>query len=187
MVGVAARNGETEAVAAYLLPIPVDGLVIVASVSLVEIAGRIRTDTYEQRPAPAKMAESAPATAPVPMAPKRPSAPSSIPAASPHIAGPVALTSAITSARAAARPAGAGPVAHDADANRLSVPAASGRDALGPSHADRPVAPAPSADQKRLGVGDELAPGATRPEPNDGSAQVLATPGVGFGDDGSVP
>jgi hypothetical protein len=43
MAGVAARYGETEAAASYLLPLSVDGLVIVASVSLVEIAGRIRT------------------------------------------------------------------------------------------------------------------------------------------------
>ncbi|MFI7651040.1 DUF2637 domain-containing protein [Micromonospora sp. NPDC049460] len=42
LVGVAARYGETDAGAAYLLPISVDGLVIVASVSLVEITGRIR-------------------------------------------------------------------------------------------------------------------------------------------------
>ncbi|MDG4761404.1 DUF2637 domain-containing protein [Micromonospora sp. WMMD710] len=43
MVGVAARYGETDAAASYLLPISVDGLVVVASISLVEIAGRIRT------------------------------------------------------------------------------------------------------------------------------------------------
>ncbi|MGC4855067.1 DUF2637 domain-containing protein [Micromonospora sp. DT4] len=43
MVGVAARYGETGAAASYLLPISVDGLVVVASISLVEIAGRIRT------------------------------------------------------------------------------------------------------------------------------------------------
>lgn len=41
MVGVAARYGETSAHANYLLPLSVDGLVVVASISLVEIAGRI--------------------------------------------------------------------------------------------------------------------------------------------------
>src|SRR3954453_17647997 len=41
MAGVAARYGETGA-AAYLLPISVDGLVVVASISLVDIRGRIR-------------------------------------------------------------------------------------------------------------------------------------------------
>lgn len=43
MVGVAVRYGESGAAASYLLPISVDGLVVVASISLVEIAGRIRT------------------------------------------------------------------------------------------------------------------------------------------------
>src|SRR5690606_3521767 len=40
MVGVAARYGETGA-SPYLLPLSVDGLVVVASVCLVELAGRI--------------------------------------------------------------------------------------------------------------------------------------------------
>lgn len=52
MSGVAARYGET-ASSAYLLPISVDGLIVVASISLVELAGRIRA----AEPAP-------PATAP---------------------------------------------------------------------------------------------------------------------------
>lgn len=42
LVGVAARYGESGYGAAYLLPISVDGLVVVASVSLVEITARIR-------------------------------------------------------------------------------------------------------------------------------------------------
>jgi len=42
MAGVAARYGEHGA-SPYLLPLSVDGLVIVASVSLVELAGRLRT------------------------------------------------------------------------------------------------------------------------------------------------
>ena len=41
MQDVAVRFGETE-ISAYLLPISVDGLIVVASVSLVELAGRIR-------------------------------------------------------------------------------------------------------------------------------------------------
>jgi hypothetical protein len=41
MAGVASRYGETGA-SPYLLPLSVDGLVVVASVSLVELAGRIR-------------------------------------------------------------------------------------------------------------------------------------------------
>jgi hypothetical protein len=43
MVGVAARYGETGP-SPFLLPLSVDGLVIVASVSLVELAGRIRVE-----------------------------------------------------------------------------------------------------------------------------------------------
>src|SRR5437763_6671421 len=41
MAGVAARYGESTS-SAYLLPLSVDGLIIVGSVSLVELAGRIR-------------------------------------------------------------------------------------------------------------------------------------------------
>jgi hypothetical protein len=44
MAGVAARYGETGATP-YLLPFSVDGLVVVASISLVELSGRIRTLT----------------------------------------------------------------------------------------------------------------------------------------------
>jgi len=51
MAGVAARYGETGADASYLLPISVDGLVVVASISLVEIAGRIRTTSSDPHPA----------------------------------------------------------------------------------------------------------------------------------------
>ena len=40
--GVANRYGETDT-SAYLLPISVDGLIVVASISLVELAGRIRS------------------------------------------------------------------------------------------------------------------------------------------------
>jgi hypothetical protein len=41
MAGVATRYGETDA-SPYLLPVSVDGLIVVASISLVELAGRIR-------------------------------------------------------------------------------------------------------------------------------------------------
>jgi hypothetical protein len=42
MVGVAARYGETGA-SPYLLPLSVDGLIVVASICLVELSGRLRT------------------------------------------------------------------------------------------------------------------------------------------------
>jgi Protein of unknown function (DUF2637) len=58
MKEVAVRYGETD-VSAYLLPISVDGLIVVASVSLVELAGRIRM--LEE----ARVAPISPAVAPV--------------------------------------------------------------------------------------------------------------------------
>jgi hypothetical protein len=53
MAGVAARYGEV-GVAPYLLPLSVDGLIIVASVSLAELAGRIR-DLGQSPTAPAAL------------------------------------------------------------------------------------------------------------------------------------
>jgi hypothetical protein len=64
MAGVAARYGETEAAASYLLPLSVDGLVVVASVSLVEITGRIRADLDRQPAAHSSTTPTAPAASP---------------------------------------------------------------------------------------------------------------------------
>ncbi|MFG1952471.1 DUF2637 domain-containing protein [Micromonospora sp. NPDC048830] len=61
LVGVAARYGETSYGAAYLLPISVDGLVIVASVSLVEISARIRVTSTQAVPTAATERPTAPA------------------------------------------------------------------------------------------------------------------------------
>jgi hypothetical protein len=58
MVGVAARYGETGA-SPYLLPVSVDGLIVVASICLVELAGRIRADET-QPAAPAVRSEPLP-------------------------------------------------------------------------------------------------------------------------------
>lgn len=52
MAGVAARYGETGA-APYLIPFSVDGLIVVASVCLVELAGRIRGREPVSAPVPA--------------------------------------------------------------------------------------------------------------------------------------
>jgi len=68
MQDVAVRYGET-AVSAYLLPISVDGLIVVASVSLVELAGRIRM--IEDAKAKATAA-AAPSVAPVQFVPPTP-------------------------------------------------------------------------------------------------------------------
>lgn len=68
MAGVTARYGETGG-AEYLLPLTVDGLIVVASVSLVELAGRIRA--AEERiadPAPA-LPDVVPEPAALPVAP----------------------------------------------------------------------------------------------------------------------
>ncbi len=63
MKDVAVRFGETQ-VSSYLLPISVDGLIIVASVSLVELAGRIRL--VEERRLRAAFDAANPAPTPVP-------------------------------------------------------------------------------------------------------------------------
>ncbi|MGX7670923.1 DUF2637 domain-containing protein [Plantactinospora sp. DSM 117369] len=62
MVGVAARYGETGA-SPYLLPLSVDGLIVVASICLVELGGRISTAQAEQTAGTtsAAAAESGPA------------------------------------------------------------------------------------------------------------------------------
>jgi hypothetical protein len=90
MAGVAARYGETGA-SPYLLPLSVDGLVIVASICLVELGGRIRTAEAESAAARssaapvalrAYQAEPAPASAAPPRraAPTADTAPARAPA-----------------------------------------------------------------------------------------------------------
>lgn len=72
MVGVAARYGETGA-SPYLLPISVDGLIVVASICLVELAGRIRAAEgvgTVDTPAVATT-DPTPEPAPEPVRPKR--------------------------------------------------------------------------------------------------------------------
>jgi Protein of unknown function (DUF2637) len=72
MAGVASRYGETGA-SAYLLPLSVDGLIVVASVCLVELAGRIREIEIEQRQHERAMAAAAAAAAvPAPVPPPAP-------------------------------------------------------------------------------------------------------------------
>lgn len=69
MAGVAARYGETGA-SPYLLPFSVDGLIVVASICLVEIGGRIRalsTPTDDAAPAVATVPIAEPVAAPEPI------------------------------------------------------------------------------------------------------------------------
>src|SRR5690349_827466 len=61
MAGVAARYGETGA-SPYLLPLSVDGLIVVASICLVELGGRI--SSMENAAEPAEIAARAAATHP---------------------------------------------------------------------------------------------------------------------------
>ncbi|MBE1488086.1 DUF2637 domain-containing protein [Plantactinospora soyae] len=81
MVGVAARYGETGA-SPYLLPLSVDGLIVVASICLVELGGRISIEQAEkaaraEEPAVATVAapgtsRKTPRVAPVPATPAVP-------------------------------------------------------------------------------------------------------------------
>ncbi|SCG38154.1 DUF2637 domain-containing protein [Micromonospora coxensis] len=106
LVGVASRYGENDNGAAYLLPISVDGLVIVASVSLVEITARIR---------------AAPTTSVAPTAPAafRPTAASPArrrPSAAVPVPGPSAVRgkhSALTSGKGTGSGAGMTPKAQN--------------------------------------------------------------------------
>ena len=88
MAGVAARYGETGA-SPYLLPLSVDGLIVVASICLVELAGRISALENAEPATPAPTA--APAT-PAPAAPAAavPAVPARAPAAAPAAAVPAA-------------------------------------------------------------------------------------------------
>jgi hypothetical protein len=146
MVAVAARYGEVGSVP-FLLPISVDGLVIVASVSLVELAGRIRMveDAMSAPVAPA--ASATPATAPASATPA--SAPASAtpaspaPAAAAHNGSPGA--SPVPAARPGVSPAPVSPLGAGVAA---ALTATSGvRRPAGPGTA--PAEPS-TADQRRL-------------------------------------
>ena len=81
MVSVASRNGES-ATSAHLLPLSVDGLVVVASVSLVEIAARLHH--ANTAPAEAEPTVPSPVTVPEPaLAPEPEPEPVTMPEPSP--------------------------------------------------------------------------------------------------------
>ncbi|MGY4898612.1 DUF2637 domain-containing protein [Micromonospora aurantiaca (nom. illeg.)] len=139
LVGVAARYGETGYGAAYLLPISVDGLVIVASVSLVEISARIRATS-------ADTTATARATAPAP------AAHDSLSAAVRHVPSPRESSDEVTSA---ASPAAQHPPAAAAHTAALTT---STRSSILMPHAATPPAP-PAPDSGVDGDGDDdLAP-----------------------------
>jgi hypothetical protein len=99
MQDVAVRFGEAE-IAAYLLPISVDGLIVVASVSLVELAGRIRELQEAQ-------AKSASTPAPAPAATPAPAAAAPVVTAAPVGAPAAQTTTPAPAAQAAPTPAAA--------------------------------------------------------------------------------
>jgi hypothetical protein len=180
MQGVAVNYGETET-SAYLLPISVDGLIVVASVSLVELAGRVRLleerrNNLAQAPvAPVRFVEPAqapvapvfqaapvsPAVAPIPL-PVRPT-----PAAAVQ-EEPVPVPAAVTHAR---------PVRLDGVATaspRVPTSPLSGRPLgygpAGETPSEAPVSPA------LAGIGRSFPEGATSVRPGLTRAAVSAVP-----------
>ena len=88
MAGVAAKYGET-GITPYLLPISVDGLILIASISLLEISARIRTIEAATHAMPSPQPAPEPATSPVGAAttsqPSRPRPPTTPPAPHPDL------------------------------------------------------------------------------------------------------
>ncbi|MEU5565507.1 DUF2637 domain-containing protein [Micromonospora musae] len=134
LVGVAARYGETGYGAAYLLPISVDGLVLVASVSLVEITARIRAAST----APAATAELSTASA----------------AAAPTLSAPDEDTVAAPSTRRYRRADPGRPAAPTTAARRptsLQHTPTAPPDGSGADGGGDPAAPRPGIDQRDPG------------------------------------
>jgi hypothetical protein len=90
MQDVAAQFGE-EGVSSYLLPISVDGLIVVASVCLVELGGRIRMLTHPEAELTAAGKIEHPAVAAAQVAPAAPAA-AAQPAPAPVATAPVIAT-----------------------------------------------------------------------------------------------
>jgi hypothetical protein len=104
MQGVAARYGETDA-SPYLLPISVDGLIVVASICLVELAGRIREHETD-RPMPVAAPAVVETSHPAPNGHKPPELRSAI---APHPAPPVATPAVVTASAVKSTPWAAPP------------------------------------------------------------------------------
>ncbi|WP_426502798.1 DUF2637 domain-containing protein [Dactylosporangium sp. McL0621] len=147
MAGVAARYGETDAGASHLLPLSVDGLVVVASISLVEIAGRIRTTASQPRPV----------TMPAP------SPPADLPATDPVAASRLQAATASPPAPAAPQPAA---VAFDS--------AAHGGPAVTPDEPAHPPGRRTDGHHHHAGEpGQALSDGAATAPPGPGSVSAL--------------
>jgi hypothetical protein len=128
MAGVAARYGETGA-SPYLLPLSVDGLIVVASICLVELGGRIstleaaRTAAAEAPPAVPAQIPAVPAQIPAVPA-QTPAVPAQIPAVPAQTPAVPAQIPAWAPAVAAPSPAAAAPAHIPAAAAPTHVPAA---------------------------------------------------------------
>jgi hypothetical protein len=122
MAGVAARYGETGA-SAYLLPLSVDGLIIVASICLVELGGQITTLETEARQT-AATADAAAGDTPALTARPAGAAPASAAKATTKPAGTARpATKPAGTARPATKPAGAArPATAPAEAAGAGVP-----------------------------------------------------------------
>ncbi|MGA5305167.1 DUF2637 domain-containing protein [Nucisporomicrobium flavum] len=105
MAGVAARYGETGA-SPYLLPLSVDGLIVVASICLVELGGRISAIERESRETAPAAQPAVPGLIPVPAPASSTPAATPTPAATAPAAAP-ATAPASTARTSAAKAAGA--------------------------------------------------------------------------------
>jgi hypothetical protein len=198
MAGVAARYGETGAAASYLLPISVDGLVVVASISLVEIAGRIRTSGSHPRPAPMPFqsppgSSAQPGTHPPAGDPVAASPPEAVTASRPALLAPPAAVASVGPDPTGVHHPGGTTSAHDSAEATHDEPARPSayrddRHHHQPADADRvlsdgaaavPPEPGP-ADDFRQPAADELDPAASAPSSVDG------TPGSA-GDNAQAP
>lgn len=158
LAAVASRYGE-HGVAAFLLPISVDGLVVVASVSLVELSGRLHATTAP--PVPTSTARTAP----------------SGPVASPQVASP-APTAEQDHAASSALPAGQPPddTPDPAADTSEELPNRSGRNSpAAPAQAESATPPA-AGPTDEPSAADHPPPGATGHEspPSSDTARVVA-------------
>ncbi|MEV4702586.1 DUF2637 domain-containing protein [Actinoplanes sp. NPDC049316] len=99
MAGVAARYGETGA-SPYLLPLSVDGLIVVASICLVELSGRINAVERQDREGTAAT-QPVPGLIPVPAATTAPAAAPQVPAVTTTAQTPAVTKAAVPAARTA--------------------------------------------------------------------------------------
>ncbi|MFI5851573.1 DUF2637 domain-containing protein [Micromonospora chalcea] len=166
MVGVAARYGEIDAGASYLLPISVDGLVVVASISLVEITGRIRAGTSQ--PAPTQQ-PTAPQDRPGHHTPRAGADPTTK-RRTPR------LTKAVTEVKPPAT--SASPTAVPTRASlRGQAASTQGAESPGcPPEPDRDDAPGDSEEARRVGGAraDDAKTAATIPSDHESAAQIAA-------------